>query len=147
MTSGGKTGNNFNDFPEIVPTGEITTKIENIFLVFSSVAVGRLFLESLNEPKAAASKVPTSIRHCLYIYSTSVYIYIGLHVWASENRACVHGTTNKATTAVAFHNCLNTIIITTISSSSYQPITAVTRATSLAPRAQWPSQDDASGSA
>jgi len=41
MTSG---GNNFNDFPEIVPTTEITTKREKIFLVFSSVAVG-LFLE------------------------------------------------------------------------------------------------------
>jgi len=37
-------GNNFNDFPEIVPTREITTKIEKTFLVFSSVAVG-LFLK------------------------------------------------------------------------------------------------------
>ena len=41
MTS---SGNNFNDFPEIVPTREITTKIEKTFLAFSSVAVG-LFLE------------------------------------------------------------------------------------------------------
>jgi len=41
MASG---GNNFNDFPEIVPTREITIKIEKTFLVFSSVAVG-LFLE------------------------------------------------------------------------------------------------------
>ena len=41
MTSG---GNNFNDFHEIVPTREITSKIEKTFLVFSSVAVG-LFLE------------------------------------------------------------------------------------------------------
>ena len=41
MTSG---GNNFNDFPEIVPTREITTRIEKTFIVFSSVAVG-LFLE------------------------------------------------------------------------------------------------------
>jgi len=41
MTSG---GNNFNDFSEILPTGEITTKIDKTFLVFSSVAVG-LFLE------------------------------------------------------------------------------------------------------
>jgi len=41
MTSG---GNSFNDFPEIVPTREIATKMEKIFLVFSSVAVG-LFLE------------------------------------------------------------------------------------------------------
>ena len=41
MTSG---GNNFNDFPEIVPTGEITTEIEKTFLIFSSVAVV-LFLE------------------------------------------------------------------------------------------------------
>jgi len=30
MTSG---GNYFNDFPETVPTKEITTKIENTFLV------------------------------------------------------------------------------------------------------------------
>jgi len=29
MTSG---GNNFNDFPEILPTGEITTKTEKTFL-------------------------------------------------------------------------------------------------------------------
>jgi len=36
MTSG---GNNFNDFPETVPTREIATKIEKTFLVFSSVAV------------------------------------------------------------------------------------------------------------
>jgi len=41
MTSG---GNDFNDFPETVPTRETTTKIEQTFLVFSSVAVG-LFLE------------------------------------------------------------------------------------------------------
>jgi len=39
MTSGG-----FNDFPEILPTGEITTKTDKSFLVYSSVAVG-LFLE------------------------------------------------------------------------------------------------------
>jgi len=37
-------GDNFNDFPEIVPTREITTKIEKTFLDFLSVAVG-LFLE------------------------------------------------------------------------------------------------------
>jgi len=30
MTSGG-----FNDFPEILPTGEITTKTEKSFLVFT----------------------------------------------------------------------------------------------------------------
>jgi len=41
MTSG---GNSADDFPEIVPTTEITTKKEKTFLVFSSVAVG-LFLE------------------------------------------------------------------------------------------------------
>jgi len=41
MTSG---GNNYNDFPDIVPSREITAKMEKIFLVFSSVAVG-LFLE------------------------------------------------------------------------------------------------------
>ena len=43
-------GNSFYDFPEIVPTSEITTKIEKTFLVISSVAVGRF----LNEPSAAA---------------------------------------------------------------------------------------------
>jgi len=37
ITSG---GNNFNDFPETVPTREITTKIEETFLAFSSVAMG-----------------------------------------------------------------------------------------------------------
>jgi len=37
-------GNSFNDFLEIVPTREITTKTEKTFLVFSSVAAG-LFLE------------------------------------------------------------------------------------------------------
>jgi len=42
MTSG---GNNFNDFPEIVPTREIANKTEKTFLVLSSVAVGLLFLE------------------------------------------------------------------------------------------------------
>ena len=41
MTSG---GNNFNDFPEVVPTREITTGTEKTFLVFLSVAVG-LFRE------------------------------------------------------------------------------------------------------
>jgi len=41
MTSG---GNNFNDFPETVPTRDITSKTEKTFLVFTSVAVG-LFLE------------------------------------------------------------------------------------------------------
>ena len=39
MTSG---GNSFSDFPEIVPTREITTSIERTFLVSSSVG---LFLE------------------------------------------------------------------------------------------------------
>ena len=43
-------GNSFYDFPEIVPTSEITTKIEKTFLVISSVAVGRF----LNGPSAAA---------------------------------------------------------------------------------------------
>jgi len=42
MTSG---RNNFNGFPEIVPTTEITTKIEKILLFFSSAANVDLFLE------------------------------------------------------------------------------------------------------
>ena len=41
-------------FTEIVPTREISTITEKIFLVFSSVAVG-LFLEC---PNAAASTAP-----------------------------------------------------------------------------------------
>ena len=56
MTS---SGNSFNDFPEIVPTSEITAKINMTFLVFSSVALG-LFLEW-----AAASIAPTLIRRCV----------------------------------------------------------------------------------
>ena len=39
-------GNGFNDFPEIVPTREITTEMEKTFLVFSSAtAVSGLVLE------------------------------------------------------------------------------------------------------
>jgi len=37
-------GNTFSDFPETVPTREITTKREKTFLAFSSVVVRR-FLE------------------------------------------------------------------------------------------------------
>jgi len=39
MTSG---GNNLDDFPEIVPSREIASETEKIFLVFPSVAVGLL---------------------------------------------------------------------------------------------------------
>jgi len=35
-------GNDFNDFPETVPTTEISSNIEKIFFFFSSVAVGLL---------------------------------------------------------------------------------------------------------
>jgi len=49
MTSGG----NFNDFPEIVPTREIATKIEKTFFSFVAVAY------FLNGPKAASSIAPT----------------------------------------------------------------------------------------
>jgi len=53
--------NNFNDFPEIVPTRDITTEIERkkSFLVSSSVAVAYF----LNGPNAAASTAPTLIQH------------------------------------------------------------------------------------
>ena len=50
-------GNNFNDFPEIVPTREITTKIEKTFL----------FLVRGRGPNAAASTAPTLIRHWLAV--------------------------------------------------------------------------------
>jgi len=52
-------GNYFNDFPEIVPTREITTKIEKIFLVLVR-GRGAYFL---NGPNAAASIATTLIRH------------------------------------------------------------------------------------
>jgi len=55
VTSG---GNSFNVFPEIVPTREITTKIERRLFFFSSVAVGLL-----NGPNAAESIAPTLISH------------------------------------------------------------------------------------
>ena len=52
--------NNFNDFPEIVPTRDITTQnTEKTFLVASSVAV----VYFLNGPNAAASTAPTLIQH------------------------------------------------------------------------------------
>ena len=60
MTSG---GNNFNIFfSEIIPTGDITTRIEKTFLLFSSVAV----VYFLNVPictNATASTATTLIRH------------------------------------------------------------------------------------
>ena len=58
MTSG---GSNLNDFPEIVPTGEITTKIEKTFLVFASTPWPWAHL--LNGLSAAASVAPMLIRH------------------------------------------------------------------------------------
>jgi len=57
MTSG---GNKFNDFPEIVPTSEITTKVEKNFLFFRPWP----WAYFLNGPDAAATIAPTFIRHC-----------------------------------------------------------------------------------
>ena len=57
MTSG---GNSFNDFPEIVPTRAITTKIQRRLLSFSRPWPWACFL---NGPNAAASIAPTVIRH------------------------------------------------------------------------------------
>jgi len=45
-------GNAFNDFPEIVPTREITAKIEKTFLPWA-------WAYFLNGPNAAASIAPT----------------------------------------------------------------------------------------
>jgi len=56
MTSGGKS---FNDFREIVPTGEITSKIEKVFS-FSRPWPWAYFL---NVPNAAASVAPTLSWH------------------------------------------------------------------------------------
>ena len=56
MTS---SGNNFNDFPELVPTREITTKMEKtfLFLVYGRGPISWMGI------KAAASIAPTLIRH------------------------------------------------------------------------------------
>ena len=56
MTS---SGNNFNDFPELVPTREITTKMEKTFLFLVN---GRGPISWMGI-KAAASIAPTLIRH------------------------------------------------------------------------------------
>ena len=66
MTSG---GNNFTDFPEIVPTREITAKTEKTFLVFSSVhGRGPILAYFLNRLNALASIAPTLIRHCPLLF-------------------------------------------------------------------------------
>ena len=59
MTSG---GNSFNDFPEIVPTGEITTKAETRPLLFSFSRPWP-WASFLNGSNAAASTAPSGIRH------------------------------------------------------------------------------------
>jgi len=58
MTSG---GNNFTDFPEIVPTREITAKIDKNF--FSHPWPWAYFL---NGPNAAASIAPTYFNPALH---------------------------------------------------------------------------------
>ena len=58
MASG---GNDFNDFPEIVPTREITTKTEQTFLVVVSMAAGLQYF--FNGRYTAASISPTLLRH------------------------------------------------------------------------------------
>jgi len=60
MTSG---GNSFNDFPEIVPTVEITTKTENTS--FSRPWPWAYFL---NGPNTEASIASTLIRHCSNVF-------------------------------------------------------------------------------
>jgi len=57
MTSG---GNILNDFLDIVPTSEITTKIQKRLFSFSRPWPWAYFLNGLN---AAASIAPTLIRH------------------------------------------------------------------------------------
>jgi len=52
-------GNSFNDFPEIVQTTEITTKIEKTFLVFSPYF--------LNGRNAAAATAASLIRHWPFV--------------------------------------------------------------------------------
>jgi len=58
MTSGGK-NLSLNDFPEIVPTREVTTEIEKTFLFFRPWP----WAYFLNGPNAAASIAPTLIQH------------------------------------------------------------------------------------
>ena len=64
MTS---SGNNFNDFPEIVPTREVTTKIEKSFFLVR----GRGPVSWVHGPNAAASIAPTLIRHWLCAFVAS----------------------------------------------------------------------------
>ena len=54
-------GNDFNDFPEIVPTKEITTKTEETILVFPFSRPWP-WAYFLNGPNATASVAPTLIR-------------------------------------------------------------------------------------
>jgi len=83
-------GNNLHDFPEIVPTREITTKTEKTFLVLSITQMkkrplnvpaaapwprGAYFV--MNGPNAAASTAPTLFRHRLCQLSmTSLVIFL-----------------------------------------------------------------------
>jgi len=66
MTSG---GNNFNDFPEIVPIRKITTKIEK-----TSFSRPWPWAYLLHGPNAASSIAPILIRYCTpqYRFSRSV---------------------------------------------------------------------------
>ena len=75
-----------NDFREIVTTREITTKIEKTFLVFSCPWPCGACL--LNEPNAAASPAPSSMRH----WTWSKFSFAG-HVAAhyrQSNLKCCH---------------------------------------------------------
>jgi len=62
--------NNFNDFPEIVPTREMTVKIEKLFF-FSRPWP---WAYSLNGPGAATPIAPTLIRHWLRALSFFSYL-------------------------------------------------------------------------
>ena len=70
MTSG---GNNFNDFPEIVSSREITTKIEK-----TSFSRPWQWAYSLNGPNAAASIAPTLIRHWDIVVNLSMLFLLHL---------------------------------------------------------------------
>jgi len=86
MTSG---DNHFNDFPKTVPTGEITTKIEKTFLVFTSVAVG-LFLEraqccSINNALLdPALPVLLLLYNASYLIADTCSLALIISAWAFE---------------------------------------------------------------
>ena len=103
MTSG---SNNYDDFPETVPTREITTKIEKTFLFFRPWPWSWAYF--LNEPNAAASIAPTLIghwwefgRHCLWqVAGASIQISGDMLPNSTERLVTVSGSVDAVTRGI-----------------------------------------------